>query len=100
MDLDPESGATVSDQTVRRWVPVLWPSFLTACCAEVIFFSLMDPVEFVVFGTYIPPDRSAAYTVGFFAFWMLAAGSSAITAWLVRGAAGAGRDASVPPRRV
>ena len=29
---------------------ILWPSFLVACVAELIFFSVFDPVDFQLFG--------------------------------------------------
>ena len=68
----------------RAIMQVLWPSFLMATAASGIFFSLFDPQQLEIFGVVIPPDRLMAYTVGFMAFWLLCAGSSAMTYLLVR----------------
>lgn len=56
---------------------VLWPSFLAAGAAEVLFFTVVDPADF-------EGGRLAAYSVGFFLFWALAAASSALTCFLQR----------------
>ena len=64
---------------------ILWPSFLIACVAEVAFFSLFDPVDFPLFGP-LGLSRRAGYSIGFFLFWGIAAGSSALTCLLQRGA--------------
>jgi hypothetical protein len=62
---------------------ILWPAFLVACVAEVLFFSLFDPVDF-----HLPLglSRRAGYSIGFLIFWAIAAGSSALTCFLQRGA--------------
>jgi hypothetical protein len=54
---------------------IVWPSFLAAGVAEVVFFTLFDPSDFEI-------GRLAAYTVGFFLFWLLAATSSTLTCLL------------------
>jgi hypothetical protein len=64
---------------MKRAIWILWPSFLVACVAEVLFFSVFDPVEW-------HGSRDAGYTIGFFVFWILAACSSALTCFLQRGA--------------
>ena len=58
---------------------ILWPSFLAAGVAEVLFFTVFDPLEFGA-------GRLAAYSAGFFLFWALAAASSALTCFLQRSA--------------
>ena len=70
--------------TVERLGWILWPSFLAACMAEMAFFSLFDPVELHFFGAPHELGRMAVYTIGFFAFWAVAASSSALTVFLVR----------------
>jgi hypothetical protein len=65
---------------------VLWPSFLTAVAAVGAFFSLLDPREFWLFGEHLEISRLGAYTIGFFGFWAVGAGSSALTLFLTRGA--------------
>jgi hypothetical protein len=55
---------------------ILWPSFLAAGMAEVVFFTVFDPSDF-------DAGRLAAYSIGFFLFWALAAASSALTCFLL-----------------
>jgi hypothetical protein len=48
-----------------------------------LFFALFDPVE--VFATAaIDVGSQSGYALGFFFFWFISAGCSAVTAWLVR----------------
>ena len=70
---------------MNRAMFILWPSFLVAGVAEVLFFTVFDPEDFEA-------GRLAAYSIGFFAFWALAAASSAFTCFMQPG-----RDS--PPRR-
>jgi hypothetical protein len=63
---------------MKRAIWILWPSFLVAGVAEMLFFSAFDPVEW-------HGSRDAGYTIGFFLFWLLAACSSALTLFLQRG---------------
>lgn len=88
-----------------RWVLILWPSFLMASGATIVYFALFDPVDLDIFGVHVPANRIAAYTIGFFAFWLLAAVSSALTLYFERSAAdvnrmapNAERPASYPKR--
>lgn len=63
---------------VQQWVAVLWPSFLTAGVATIIVFTVFDPLE--VFNCIGGPEisRLGAYSVGFFAFWLLTSSSCAL----------------------
>lgn len=63
---------------------VLWPSFLMACVATGLFFSLIDPLELIILDQRVQLHLLGAYTIGFFAFWLLGILSSALTALLVR----------------
>ena len=54
---------------------ILWPAFLAAGVAEILFFTVFDPSEFGA-------GRMTAYSAGFFIFWLLAASSSALTCFL------------------
>lgn len=65
---------------------VLWPSFLVAVAASGVYFSLFDPVDLDVLGVHVEANRIAAYTMGFFAFWMLGSISSVMTLLLSRDA--------------
>lgn len=64
---------------------VLWPSFLSAALATMVFFAFIDPAGLHEVTT--PPvelSRTASYGVGFFFFWFVAAMSSAVSAYLLR----------------
>ena len=64
---------------------VAWISFLSAAVGTMLFFALFDPVDLTgIFNPELNIGRQAGYAVGFFFFWMLTAGCSAVTAWLVR----------------
>ena len=48
-----------------------------------LFFALFDPVElFATVGFDV--GSQSGYALGFFFFWFISAGCSAVTAWLVR----------------
>jgi Na+-driven multidrug efflux pump len=76
----------------KRWsrnkqavATVVWISFLTAAVSTMLFFALFDPIELLAaFDPDLDIDRQAGYAAGFFFFWIMAAGCSAVTAWLVR----------------
>jgi hypothetical protein len=65
---------------MKKAMVVLWPSFIAAGVAEVLFFTAFDPSDFGA-------SPTLAYTAGFFALWALAATSSALTCFLERSAA-------------
>ena len=78
-------GARKWSRNKQAVATVIWISFLTAAVATMLFFAFIDPVELLA--TYDPGleiGRQAGYAVGFFFFWFIAAGCSAVTAWLVR----------------
>jgi hypothetical protein len=64
----------------------LWPSFLAAAVASMVFFASIDP-ETLRMQTM--PDwsisRMAGYTIGFFMFWGVGLLSSSLTFLLSRG---------------
>lgn len=66
----------------QRILRVMWPSFLVAAAATGVFFSLFDPQEFWLLGQHLEISRLGAYTVGFFGFWGVGIGASALTLWL------------------
>jgi hypothetical protein len=71
--------------TMQRLIWILWPSFIVAGIAEAVFFTLFDPTELSLFGQPLEgASRMAIYSVGFFVFWLFAAGSSAFTCFLQR----------------
>jgi hypothetical protein len=74
---------------VNKVMLIVWPSFIAAGLAEVVFFTLFDPDDLDV-------GRLAAYTVGFFLFWLLAATSSTLTWFLLQRPEGAARAPEAP----
>lgn len=64
---------------------VLWPSFLVAAFATMLFFAWVDPEALVEVTTpSVSLSRTAGYSIGFFFFWLMAAVSSIVTLYLVR----------------
>ena len=64
---------------------VLWPSFLAAGFATMLFFAMIDP-ETLVLAMVVPLNlsRIGVYSGGFFFFWFICILSSLLTAWLIR----------------
>jgi hypothetical protein len=63
---------------MKKAIWILWPSFVAGGVATILFFTALDPEDFG-FAT-----RMGTYTLGFFFFWALGAGSSAFTCFLQR----------------
>lgn len=59
---------------------VIWSSFLAACIGTMVFFAMFDPTKLVEVTTWrIDLESRWAYTIGFFAFWLLTLCSSVLT---------------------
>jgi len=69
---------------MKRAIWILWPSFIVGGIAEVVFFTLFDPMELRFFGGGAGMSRLALYSIGFLFFWAFAAASSAFTCFLQR----------------
>ncbi|NIR31887.1 MAG: hypothetical protein GWN84_21760 [Gammaproteobacteria bacterium] len=69
---------------IQRVVAVLWPSFIIAGVATVLFFTAFDPAVIMPAMGYGEVSRLGGYTVGFFLFWALTAGSSLLTCYFQR----------------
>lgn len=67
----------------RLMMVVLWPSFLVAIVAEGFFFSLFDPTDLSFIGSDIDLNPMAAYTIGFFIFWVFCSLASMLTCYLI-----------------
>jgi len=82
---DEYRGARQWSRNKQAVATVVWISFLSAAVATMLFFALFDPIELLA---TLDPDlevgRQAGYAAGFFFFWIISAGCSAVTAWLVR----------------
>ncbi len=70
--------------TIQRIMAVLWPSFLTSGIATGIFFTLFDPLDLIHIAGLPEISRMGAYTIGFFLFWLLTAGTCALTCYFQR----------------
>jgi hypothetical protein len=79
---------------------VLWPSFLAACAASLLFFAAVDPALLRDAGPrlFVGLDREAGYALGFLFFWWVGAVASTLSVYLIRTArrteraAGDGRE--------
>lgn len=84
---------------LKRLIPILWPSFLVAGVADILFTTLFDPWEILYRGEPLIEQRIAAYTIGFFIFWLLGIASSSMTCYFQRGADEINRCPLPPPKR-
>ena len=66
----------------KRLMWIVWPAFLVAGLMEMLVFAVVDPQDLHWFGHPLAMSREAVYTLAFFAFWVLALISSALTALL------------------
>ncbi len=74
----------MSIPVAQRVIAVLWPSFLMAGVATIVFFAVFDPFE-LISPTWFPNlSRLGAYSVGFFLFWGLTASSCLLTCFFQR----------------
>ncbi len=55
----------------QQAIALLWPSFATAIIASGVFFSAFNPRDLVPFNLDIDLSPLAAYTIGFFLFWLI-----------------------------
>jgi hypothetical protein len=63
---------------------VLWPSFLLAGVATMVFFAFVDPHELnLISFPEIDFSRELGYSLGFFLIWVVSASSSFLTAVLL-----------------
>lgn len=68
--------------TTQRIIAVLWPSFLTAGIATILFFTTFNPEEIsLCMGSQKPISNIGAYTIGFFLFWLLTSSTCALTCY-------------------
>lgn len=67
---------------IQKRIAILWPSFLMAGIATVLFFTVFDPVELgPAMGIFADIDRLGVYSIGFFLFWLLTSSSSVLTCY-------------------
>lgn len=78
-----KSPAIGSLPLMQRVSAVLWPSFLLAGIATIVFFTLIDPFTLIEYHGAAPFSRSAAYNLGFFGFWVLTGAASLATLYFL-----------------
>jgi hypothetical protein len=66
-------------RTLEYAMWVVWPGFLAAVAAEIVLFTIFDPLDLDM-----RSSRGAFYTAAFVAFWVLGMFSSALTLFLQR----------------
>ena len=66
---------------IQRVVAILWPSFITAGIATVLFTTAFDPA--VIFIDY-DISRLGIYTICFFLFWSLGATTATLTCYFLK----------------
>ena len=69
---------------MQKLILVFWPSFWVAAVAEVLFFSVINPAEFYLFGSAVSFSPLATYSIGFLCFWALCAASCAASLFYQR----------------
>lgn len=69
---------------VQKVIAVIWPSFLTAGLATILFFTAFDPQDLAAAAGIDHISRLGGYSVGFFLFWLLTASSCALTCYFQR----------------
>ncbi len=69
---------------IQKAISILWPSFLTAGVATILFFTAFDPQVLMLASGYTEITRLGGYTVGFFLFWLLTSSSCFLTCYFQR----------------
>lgn len=64
---------------MNKVIWVLWPSFVAAAVAEFLFFWVINPQQLYFLGGAVEMSSYATYSLGFFLFWLICAGSSLLT---------------------
>lgn len=69
---------------IQRVIAILWPSFLMAGAATILFFTAFDPQALLMDTRFADLSRLGAYTIGFFLFWALTSASCLLTCYFQR----------------
>lgn len=66
---------------IQRVIAILWPSFITAGIATILFTTAFDPAV-----TFVDHDisRLGAYSICFFLFWLFGALTSTATCYFLK----------------
>jgi hypothetical protein len=68
---------------MKHIIWVLWPAFIAAGLAEVVFFTVIDPQQLYLLGRPVELPPLATYSIGFLMFWLICAGSSLMTCFML-----------------
>ena len=68
---------------MKHVIWVLWPAFIAAGIAEVVFFTVIDPRQLYLLGQPVDLPSLATYSIGFLMFWLICAGSSLMTYFML-----------------
>lgn len=68
---------------MKHVIWVMWPAFIAAGIAEVIFFTMIDPRQLYLFGQQVEWSAIATYSTGFLLFWLVCIGSSLMTYFMM-----------------
>jgi hypothetical protein len=79
--LDGNQARNSATPKIQKVIAILWPSFLTAGLATMLFFTIFDPDIILLDTVFANASRMGTYTVGFFSFWLLTASSCALTCY-------------------
>jgi hypothetical protein len=69
---------------MNKLFTVVWPAFMIAVVAEFLFVLVIDPQELYLFGQSVKMSNVATYSIGVFAFFLVAVASSLGTWYLMR----------------
>ena len=83
-EAEPQQASPPELPMIQKVIAVLWPSFLTAGVATVLFFTTFDPQVLLADKSWGDISRLGAYTVGFFIFWLLTSVSCLLTCYFQR----------------
>ena len=68
---------------MKHVIWILWPAFIAAGIAEVVFFTIIDPKQLYLLGQPVELAALTTYSIGFFLFWLLCIGSSLMTYFML-----------------
>ncbi|MGN0858238.1 MAG: hypothetical protein ACI4NW_03505 [Stenotrophomonas sp.] len=75
--------APASASALRTVGIILWPAFVVAALATLVFFALIDPLALAAISwPALGVSRLTGYSLGFFMFWAVASLAASFT-WLM-----------------
>ena len=80
----PKPASSPSSTTVLRTIGlIVWPAFVVAGLATLVFFAMIDPLALAAISwPALAGSRLTGYSLGFFMFWGVASLASSLT-WLL-----------------